>query len=66
MEKKSAEIEHNLRQRLLNSKKNEKTLAILINNFLDDSKDMVSSDAHLIVRTRMEILQDKYAALLLK
>jgi hypothetical protein len=38
----------------------------MINSFLEDSKDNVSAGAHKIVRTRMEILQDKYANLLLK
>jgi len=66
MEKKGTDMEHNLRERLLTSRKNERTLALMINGFLEDNKDNVSADAHKIVRTRMEILQDKYANLLLK
>jgi Ca2+-binding EF-hand superfamily protein len=66
MEKKGTDMEHNLRERLLTSRKNERTLALMINSFLEDNKDNVSADAHKIVRTRMEILQDKYANLLLK
>jgi hypothetical protein len=46
-------MEHNLRERLLMAKKNERTLALMINSFLDDNKDNVSADAHKIVRTRM-------------
>lgn len=66
MEKKGADIEHNLRERLLASRKNEKTLALLINSFLDDNKDNVSAEEHRIIRTRLEIIQDRYSNLLLK
>lgn len=66
MEKKSSDIEHSLRERLLNARKNEKVIALMMNSFMEENKDNVSGDAHKIVRTKLEIVQDRYATLLVK
>lgn len=62
LEQKAAQNEFALKEKLLNTKKNEKQLVLLMSQVLDETKDSVSSDTHNILLSKMETLNDKSAS----